>query len=181
MSDLPDKSLSEKELAEIYYWLAQRARERFATRQGIEWKVTWGVWTFFGAGSVAVIAADHWKPAGWAPVAIAAISVLLIKSYSDWMHGFVAEGHKVDRDDGIFWEKRLSAVADPTAVPPSLAEELKIGGDTVQAGKLGEKSRKLCVTITWALAAVLVTVVASAAYQALPASPPQTSTAIPTK
>jgi hypothetical protein len=97
----------EGQQAENYYRLATLAAARFDSRRGVEWKTALGVWTLFGAGAVAMVAADHWSAHWWPDFVIALIvTVLILVLYWRW-HLYIGEAMHRDQLIGYYWESGI--------------------------------------------------------------------------
>lgn len=102
-----------------FQWLAEAARARFLSRRGIEWKVTIGLWSFFLAGTLALVSADKWKPSFWVFIIATAISILILFVYRRWWQSYLAETGKRDQLTHFYWECKIQSVLGEL-LPPAL-------------------------------------------------------------
>jgi Ca2+/Na+ antiporter len=72
--------MSAKEQADVYIALAEGARRRFEQHNSVEWRINFGLWTFFVAGA-ALAATSTWVPSLLACVVCTLLSFCVVYVY----------------------------------------------------------------------------------------------------
>lgn len=103
--------MSSPERAKIFMWLSDRARQRFETRRDIEWKISFGIWGFFAAGSFAIINAKDWPISYALAIALTFVAIGFIYAQIHWMWQFLSPSENNDRKNTIFWETEAGRLA----------------------------------------------------------------------
>ena len=77
------ENLSPKDKADLYLSLAESAQRRFETHHNVEWRILFGLWTFFAAGA-ALVATNDWNPTCWLCIVLTALVVVLVGVFWFW-------------------------------------------------------------------------------------------------
>ncbi|MFC1597695.1 hypothetical protein ACFL5Q_07145 [Planctomycetota bacterium] len=191
---------TDKEKADVYLELANRATRRFEAVRNVAWKVNLGTWTFFVAGT-AVTLNSSYANVGPAPVWIATVLTTIVALTVAVAHTFawlpyIHEVHSRDGKASFWWECmtriqigeaerlpfRLEAPPDwPRPVPlPSEGDPNDYFRKTWLRKRVSKAARWMRINeahvvwscITWAFALLLVcTLVAKAIETSASAAP----------
>jgi len=71
------EGLSAKDEADLYLALAESAQQRFESHHKVEWRILFGLWTFFVAGA-AVVTTSDWTATCPVCIALTLIVVVLV-------------------------------------------------------------------------------------------------------
>ena len=111
--------------AQLFMELAKAAQGRFYSRRDVEWKVTIGVWAFFGAAIASVITAKDANP-GWGIFTLATIFVLLfLVTYRFKWLVYLARAFRRDHYITYYWESGVQLLlnrAVPTNIDPAYSQ-----------------------------------------------------------
>ena len=114
----------ELDRAKLYLELANRAWLRVSSRRDVEWKAAFGIWTFFGAATYAVLtstAAMHTHPVRVFAGALVA-TAFIVGLYRCTWQPYVAAATQRDMRTQYFWESGIQNILG-MHLPPRLKPE----------------------------------------------------------
>jgi hypothetical protein len=77
------EALSTKAKADLYVALGQSAQQRFNVHHSVEWKIHFGLWTFFVAGA-ALVTTQGWTPSWVACLLLSLLALVLAGVHVLW-------------------------------------------------------------------------------------------------
>ncbi|MFH1922379.1 MAG: hypothetical protein ABIP48_21155 [Planctomycetota bacterium] len=108
-----EKTMEDKERADLFLALANRATERFESYRRLEWRTLLALWATFGVGAGVVISADAWNPCAWE--AVVAVVVVVVAIYGCWRHWLPYLSSSIRRTNWLsyYWETHVERILGP--------------------------------------------------------------------